>query len=63
VKGLLTAEATALALLIGPLQLVSQYAGARLFHLASARTYTRVAYAIITLAGLAGMPLFDRWLR
>jgi uncharacterized protein len=62
-KGLLTAEATALALLIGPLQLVSQYAGSRLFHLASAKTYTRVAYAIITLAGLVGMPLFDRWLR
>ncbi len=63
IKGLLTAEATALALMIGPLQLVSQYVGSRLFHLASPKTYTRVAYTIITLAGLAGMPLLDRWLR
>jgi hypothetical protein len=37
--------------------------GSRLFHLASAKTYMRVAYAIITLAGVVGMPLFDRWLR
>jgi uncharacterized protein len=63
VKGLLTAEATALALLIGPLQIVSQYAGARLFHLASEATYRRVAFGIIAVAGLIGMPLVDRWLR
>jgi len=63
IKGLLTAEATALALMIGPVQLASQYIGSRLFHLASAKTYTRVAYTIITLAGVAGMPLLDRWLR
>ena len=62
VKGLLTAEATALALLIGPLQIVSQYAGARLFHLASERAYRRVAFGIIAVEGLIGMPLLDRWL-
>src|SRR5262245_37522550 len=62
VKGLLTAEAIALALLIGPLQIVSQYIGARLFHLASERTYRRVAFGIIAVSGLIGMPLLDRWL-
>jgi uncharacterized membrane protein YfcA len=63
VKGLLTAEATALALLIGPLQILAQYIGARLFHLAAERTYRRIAFGIITLAGLIGMPVLDRWLR
>jgi uncharacterized membrane protein YfcA len=63
VKGLLTAEATALAVLIGPVQVLSQYIGSRLFHLAQERTYRRIAFVIITLAGLIGMPLLDRWLR
>jgi uncharacterized protein len=62
VKGLLTAEATALALLIGPLQILAQYVGSRLFHLASERTYRRIAFGIIAVAGLIGMPLLDRWL-
>jgi hypothetical protein len=61
VQGPLTTEAVVLALLSGPLQLVSQYAGLRLFHIASANTYARVAYVIITHAGLVGMPLLDRW--
>jgi hypothetical protein len=62
-KGLLTAEATALALVIGPLQILSQYIGARLFHLAAERTYRRIAFGIIAVAGLIGMPVLDRWLR
>jgi uncharacterized protein len=62
-KGLLTAEATALALLIGPLQIVAQYAGSRLFQFATERTYRRVAFGIIAVAGVLGMPLLDRWLR
>ena len=62
IKGLLTPEITALALLLGPLQIVAQYAGTRLFHFASARTYRLVSYGIITLAALVGMPLLDRWL-
>jgi uncharacterized membrane protein YfcA len=63
IQGLLTAEATALALLIGPLHIVAMYAGARLFHVASDQTYRRAAYGIITMSALLGMPLFDRWLR
>jgi uncharacterized protein len=63
VKGLLTAEATALALVIGPLQILAQYIGARLFHLAAERTYRRIAFGIIAVAGLIGMPVLDRWLR
>jgi uncharacterized protein len=62
-RGLLTAETTALALLIGPLHIVAMYAGARLFHVASEQTYRRAAYGIITMSALLGMPLFDRWLR
>jgi uncharacterized protein len=62
IKGLLTPETTALALLIGPLQILAQYAGTRLFHFASARTYRLVAYGIITLSALIGMPILDRWL-
>ena len=63
VKGLLTSEATALALLIGPVQVLAQYIGSRLFRLAGERTYRRFAFAIITVAGFLGMPVLDRWLR
>jgi uncharacterized membrane protein YfcA len=59
IKGLLTAEATALALLIGPLQIISQHIGTRLFLLASESTYRILAYGIILLAALVGMPLLD----
>jgi uncharacterized membrane protein YfcA len=63
IKGLFTAEATALALMVGPLQIVAQYAGTRLFHLTSERVYRILAYAIIALAALAGMPALDGLLR
>ena len=53
----------ALALMLGPLHIFAMWAGGRVFHLASAETYRRVAYAIIALAALASMPLFDRLLR
>ena len=59
IKGLLTADATALALLIGPLQIIGQYVGARLFHLASDRTYRVIAYGVILAAALVSMPLLD----
>jgi hypothetical protein len=59
IKGLLSSDATALALLIGPLQIVSQHAGTRLFHIASERTYRILAYGVIVLAALASMPLLD----
>jgi uncharacterized protein len=63
IKGLLTSEATALALLIGPLQIASQHVGARLFPLASDRTYRILAYGVILLAALVSMPLLDPFYR
>jgi uncharacterized protein len=63
VHGLLTADVIALALLIGPLHILAMWAGGKLFHLASEQTYRRVAYAIITIAALASMPVIDKLLR
>jgi hypothetical protein len=37
--------------------------GARFFHGASDLLYRRIAYAIIALAALVSLPLFDTWLR
>jgi uncharacterized membrane protein YfcA len=61
--GLFTAEVIALTVLIGPLHIAAMRGGSLLFYLASEQTYRRVAYAVITLAALAGMPLWDGWLR
>jgi uncharacterized membrane protein YfcA len=61
-KGLLSAEATALAILTGPLQMLAIWIGSRLFGLTSERTYRRVAYAIILLAAVASMPVWDHML-
>ena len=44
---------------IGPLQIASQHVGARLFPLASDRTYRILAYGVILLAALVSMPLLD----
>ena len=41
----------------------AMFAGAKLFRFASEQTYRRTAYAIITLAALVSMPLWDAWLR
>ena len=62
-RGLLTAEVIALALILGPVQILSLKAGTRLFHLASAQTYRRVGYVIIAAAALVSMPILDRFLR
>jgi uncharacterized membrane protein YfcA len=62
-RGLLSAGVVALAILIGPLQILSLQAGTRLFHLASAKTYRRVAYVIVATAALVSMPLVDHLLR
>ena len=39
------------------------WAGGKGFHLASPETYRRVAYVVIIMSAIFGMPLFDRWLR
>lgn len=62
-RGLLPVEILALALLIGPLQILAMATGSRLFHLASEKTYRRVAYLIVALSAIVSMPLWDRLLR
>jgi uncharacterized membrane protein YfcA len=61
--GLLTAKLVALAILLGPLHVVAMWAGGKGFHLASPETYRRVAYIVIIMSAIFGMPLFDHWLR
>jgi hypothetical protein len=53
----------AIAAIVAPLHILAMFAGAKVFHFASETTYRRVAYAIITLAALLSMPLWDGWLR
>ena len=63
VHGLLTPQVIALALMIGPMHIASMWAGGKLFGFASEQTYRRIAYAIITLAAIGSMPLFDGLIR
>jgi uncharacterized protein len=58
-RGLLAPEVIALACILGPLQILALASGTRLFHLASAQTYRRVAYLIILIGALVSMPLLD----
>jgi uncharacterized membrane protein YfcA len=62
-RGLLPLHILALAALIGPLQIASMALGARLFNLASEKTYRHVGYLIVALSAIAAMPLWDNWLR
>jgi uncharacterized protein len=62
-RGLLPASVVTLALLLGPLQMLALHGGSRLFHLASAPTYRRVAYAIVAAAALVSMPILDGLIR
>jgi uncharacterized membrane protein YfcA len=61
--GLLTVDVIALAAFLAPAHIVAMFAGSRFFHMASEKTYRRVAYLIITVAALVSMPLWDGWLR
>lgn len=58
-RGLLIAPIIALACILGPVQILSLSTGTRLFHLASAKTYRRVAYTIILVGALVSMPMLD----
>jgi uncharacterized membrane protein YfcA len=62
-RGLLVAPVIALACILGPLQILSLSTGTRLFHLASAKTYRRVAYGIIFVGALMSMPILDSLIR
>lgn len=57
--GLFTAEAIVLSLLMGLPFAIALAAGAYYFHGSSDELYRRVAYAIIALAALASLPVFD----
>ena len=63
IHGLMTAPVIALALMIGPLQIVCMVLGTKLFRLATEKTYRRVAYVIVALSAIVSMPLWDRFLR
>lgn len=62
-RGLLPLHILMLALLIGPLQITSMAVGGRLFHLASEKTYRRVAYLVVAISAIVSMPLWDNVLR
>jgi uncharacterized membrane protein YfcA len=60
--GLMTAQPIALAVLLCPVYVLALWLGARWFRGASDQAYRRIAYAIVALAALASMPVFDRLL-
>jgi uncharacterized membrane protein YfcA len=57
--GLLTTQAIVLALLFAVPFAIALAAGVFSFHAASELLYRRVAYVIIAVAGIIGLPLFD----
>jgi uncharacterized protein len=61
-RGLITPDLLALSLLLAVPFFIATAAGARYFHGASDELYRRIAYAIITVAALVSLPLFDHWL-
>jgi uncharacterized protein len=58
-SALFTKEAIVLSVLLGVPFAVAMMIGVYSFHGSSEALYRRVAYAIIALAGLASMPIFD----
>ncbi len=56
--GLITREVLLLTVLMVPVFAVAMATGNRLFAFASPDTYRRIAYALIVLAGLAGLPVW-----
>jgi uncharacterized protein len=61
-QGLATAAPLALATLLAPLYILALVLGALWFRAASDLGYRRIAYAIVALAALVSMPVFDRFL-
>ena len=59
VAGLMGWRVGWLALAAGPSYALGLFAGARLFWLASERTFRWAAYALILASGLAGLPVWD----
>jgi uncharacterized protein len=63
VGGVLTSAVVGLALLTGPAFGLGLWLGSRMFGLAGEETFRRICYALIALAALVSLPLFDGWLR
>ena len=61
-QGLFMPDYLALAILLAAPFFIATAIGARYFHGASDTLYRRIAYAIIMLAALISMPIFDRFL-
>jgi len=59
VQGVLTPQVLAFALMLGPAFWISMVLGARFFRGASDNTYRQVAYAIVAIAAVVSLPLFD----
>jgi len=62
-SGLLSWSLVGLVVLTGPAYGLGVWLGARMFRLASERTFRRLCYALIALAALVGMPVLDGFLR
>jgi uncharacterized membrane protein YfcA len=63
VGGVLTTAVIGLAVLTGPAFGIGLWLGSHMFGLASEETFRRICYALIALAALVSLPLFDGWLR
>jgi uncharacterized protein len=61
--GVLTTAVLGLALLTCPSFGIGLWLGSRMFGLAGDETFRRICYALIALAALISLPLFDGWLR
>jgi uncharacterized membrane protein YfcA len=63
IGGVLTTAVVGLAVLTGPVFGIGLWLGSQMFGLASEETFRRICYALIALAALISLPLFDGWLR
>jgi uncharacterized membrane protein YfcA len=63
IGGVLTVSVVGLAVLTGPAFGTGLWLGSRMFGLAGEETFRRICYALIALAALVSLPLFDGWLR
>jgi uncharacterized membrane protein YfcA len=63
VGGVLTTEVVGLVVLTGPAFGAGLWLGSHMFGLASEETFRRICYALIALAALVSLPVFDGWLR
>jgi uncharacterized membrane protein YfcA len=63
IGGVLTTAVVGLAVLTGPAFGIGLWLGSHMFGLASEETFRRICYALIALAALISLPLFDGVLR